>query len=511
MRARVEATTDASRPDAVAKRRKTGQRTARENIEDLVDEGSFREYGGLALAAQRQRYGMEELVRLSPADGVVCGIGTVNAALFDDERARTMVLAYDYTVFAGTQGGMGHKKLDRMIGLAAEGRTPVVLFAEGGGGRPNDVDLPTVAGLDTPTFLGFASLSGLVPRVGIASGRCFAGNAALLGACDVIVATEDSNIGMGGPAMIEGGGLGTFKPEEIGPIGVQVANGVVDVRVRDEAEAVAVARRYLAYFQGTVSAFSSADQAPLRDALPPLRRRAYKVRPIVDTIADAGSVLELRRDFGRSLVTSLARIEGRAVGVLASDCHHLGGAIDADASDKAARFLQLCDAFGLPVVSLCDTPGFMVGPAAEATALVRHVSRMFVAAASLTVPLFTVVLRKGYGLGAQAMAGGHFHAPFFTVAWPTGEFGGMNLEGAVCIGMKKELAAIEDPVAREQTFQAMVADTYERGSALNMAALLEIDAVIDPVETRGWIVRGLRSAASASAPAPGRRRFIDTW
>jgi len=342
------------------------------------------------------------------------------------------------------------------------------------------------------------------------SGHCFAGNAALLGSCDVIIATDDSNIGMGGPAMIEGGGLGRFAPEEIGPADVQARSGVVDVRVRDEAEAVAAAKQYLSYFQGAVAPGQFAPQHALRDAIPEHRRRTYKIRPIVETLADTGSVLELRRDFGRSVVTVLARIEGRAVGVIASDTAQLGGAIDADAADKAARFFQLCDAFGLPIVSLVDTPGFMVGPQAETTGLVRHTARLFVTAASLSVPYLAVVLRRGYGLGAQAMTGGHFHAPFFTIAWPTGEFGGMNLEGAIRIGMRKQLEAIADPTAREQTAQAMIADAHRRGTAINMASLLELDAVIDPADTRAWIVRGL---ASAPAPAPrdGRRRVIDTW
>jgi acetyl-CoA carboxylase carboxyltransferase component len=509
LRQRIEATTDAGRPEAVTRRRKTGQRTTRENIADLVDPGSFSEYGGLALAAQRSTRSIEDLVRNSPADGIVCGFGTVNRALFDEERARTLVLAYDYTVFAGTQGLVGHRKLDRMLALAAQWRVPVVLFAEGGGGRPNDTDTFTVSGLDTPSFLGFAALSGLVPRVGIVSGRCFAGNAALLGSCDVIIATDDSNIGMGGPAMIQGGGLGKFTPEEIGPANVQTRNGVIDVRVHDEAEAVAVAKKYLSYFQGPVVPGACVPQEALRDALPDNRRRAYKVRPIIETLADTGSVLELRKDFGRSLVTALVRIEGQPFGLIANDTFFLGGAIDADAADKAARFFQLCDAFGLPLVSLCDTPGFMVGPKAEETALVRHVSRMFVGAASLSVPYFTVVLRRGYGLGAQAMAGGHFHAQFFTVSWPTGEFGGMNLEGAVRIGMRKQLEAIEDPVAREEMAQAMIAEAYQRGKAINMASLLELDAVIDPAETRAWILRGLRSVPRPSRE--GRRRFIDTW
>lgn len=499
---RLEKTSDAGRPKAVAKRRKTGQRTVRENIADLVDEGTFVEYGALAVAAQRQRYAPEELAAKSPADGIVCGLGSI-----DGHRA--MILAYDYTVFAGTQGAIGHKKLDRMLELAAKQSVPIVLFAEGGGGRPNDVDVPTVAALDTPSFHRFAALSGRVPRIGIVSGRCFAGNAALLGCCDVIIATKNSNVGMGGPAMIEGGGLGKFTPEEIGPIDVMTKCGVVDVSVEDEAEAVTVAKRYLSYFAGPKSTWTQADPLTLRDALPERRRRAYKIRPIVETIADIDSVLELRRDFGRSVATFLARLEGRPVGIFANDTYHLGGALDADAADKAARFLQLCDAFGLPVVSLCDTPGFMVGPESEAKAAVRHVSRMFTVAANLRVPFFTVVLRKGYGLGAQAMAGGHFHAPVFTVAWPTGEFGAMNLEGAVRLSMKRELEAIEDPEARAETLKSMVGIAQDRGRAVEVASLVELDAVIDPAHTRRWLLQGLHSLPEApSTPAP---RWIDTW
>ncbi len=507
LRQRLHATKDEGRPEAVARRRKTGQRTARENISDLVDPGSFIEYGGLALAAQHQRHSIEELVKNSPADGLIAGIGTVNAAQFGAESSRAMVLAYDYTVFAGTQGGMGHKKLDRMLRLAAQWQLPIVLFAEGGGGRPNDTDMPLVAGLDTPSFLGFAALSGVAPRVGIVSGRCFAGNAVLLGSCDVVIATENSNIGMAGPAMIEGGGLGACTPEEVGPIDVQSKNGVVDIRVRDEAEAVAMAKKYLEYFQGPLPTWQCADQTKLRHVLPERRRRAYKIRPIIEMLADTGSVLELRKEFGVGIVTALIRIEGRAFGLLANNPYHLGGAIDADASDKAARFMQLCDAFGLPIVSLCDTPGFMVGPKAETTALVRHTSRMFAVAASLRVPFFTVVLRKGYGLGAQAMSGGHFHAPFFTISWPTGEFGGMGIEGALKLALKKQLAAIESAEDREQMFQMAVNYAYDRGKAISMASYLEIDAVIDPSETRPWILRALKSVP----PLGPRKAFIDTW
>jgi acetyl/propionyl-CoA carboxylase alpha subunit/acetyl-CoA carboxylase carboxyltransferase component len=502
---------DAARPDAVARRRKTGQRTARENVDDLCDPGSFIEYGALAIAAQRRRRPLDELIRISPADGLVAGVGAVNAGLFGEERARCMVMSYDYTVFAGTQGMMNHKKTDRMFQLAERSRLPVVLFAEGGGGRPGDTDALLVAGLDVMSFHSFARLSGLAPRVGIVSGRCFAGNAALLGCCDVIIAARDASIGMGGPAMIEGGGLGVYAPEEVGPVAMQAPNGVIDVVVEDEAQAVRAAKQYLGYFQGALQDWECADQRALRHLIPENRLRVYDIRAVIAALADADSVLELRREFGIGIVTALVRIEGRPFGLLASNPMHLGGAIDADAADKAARFIQLCDAFDLPIVSLCDTPGFMVGPAAEQTAMVRRVSRMFVIAASISVPYFTVVLRKGYGLGAQAMAGGSFHAPFFTIAWPSGEFGAMGIEGAVRLGYRKELEAVPDPDQRKALFEKMVAEAYEKGKALNMASFLEIDDVIDPAETRHWIMRGLRAAPPAPAREGKKRPCIDTW
>ncbi|MEJ1970303.1 MAG: carboxyl transferase domain-containing protein [Rhizomicrobium sp.] len=500
---------DANRPDAIARRRKTNQRTARENVEQLVDPGSFIEYGALAFAAQRRRRTLEDLIRNTPGDGIVTGIGTVNAAAFGEEKARCAVMAYDYTVLAGTQGAMNHRKKDRLLKIAEEWKLPIVCFAEGGGGRPGDTDFPGVAGLDTPTFRQYAKLSGVVPRIGINSGRCFAGNAALLGCSDVIIAAANSNIGMGGPAMIEGGGLGVYRPEEVGPMSVQVPNGVVDIAVADEIEAVDVAKKYLAYFQGPLAAWDAANQKELRHLIPENRLRVYESRKVIATLADTGSVLELRPDFAPGMITALIRIEGVPFGLIANNPMFTAGAIDGPCADKAARFMQLCDAFGLPIVSLCDTPGFMVGPEAEKTALVRRVSRMFVVGGALSVPIFTVVLRKGYGLGAQAMAGGSFHAPFFIVSWPTGEFGGMGLEGAARLGYRKELEAEPTEEAREALFQKLVAQSYARGKAINMAAYLEIDDVIDPADTRRWILRGCKSLPPRD---PGKRRtFIDTW
>lgn len=501
---------DEGRPHAVEKRHRKGKRTARENLGDLLDAGSFQEYGAMALAAQRRRRSAEELQTLSPADGLIGGTGTVNADQFGEQAARVMAMSYDYTVFAGTQGMMNHKKTDRLLQLAGQWKMPLVLFAEGGGGRPGDTDFVGVAGLDCHTFAAMAKLSGEVPLVGIGSGRCFAGNAALLGCCDVIIATEDASIGMAGPAMIEGGGLGRFTPEQVGPVSVQAPNGVVDVRVKDEAEAVAVAKQYLSYFQGTQTDWQAADQRELRHRIPEKRTRVYDIRAVIETLADSGSVLELRKAFSPGMITALVRIEGKPFGLIANDPQYLGGAIDAVGGDKAARFMQLCEAFGLPMVSLCDTPGFMVGPEAEKQATVRHVSRMFVTAASLTIPFLTIVLRKGYGLGAQAMAAGSFHSPLFTASWPSGEFGAMGLEGAVRLGFAKELAAQPTPERQQRLFDKLVSKAYQQGKALNMASFLEIDAVIDPMESRQWLLRGL-NATGFKTGRHGGRPFVDTY
>jgi acetyl-CoA carboxylase carboxyltransferase component len=503
VRQRHEVGLDAARPDAVARRRRTGQRTARENLEDLLDPGSLVEYGPVVIAAQRRRRPLDDLIARTPADGLVGGTGTV--------AGHPVVAAtYDYTVLAGTQGLQNHRKKDRLFELAERQRLPVVLFAEGGGGRPGDTDGTGVSGLDCLAFQLFAQLSGLVPLVGIASGRCFAGNAALLGCCDVVIATDGTNIGMGGPAMVEGGGLGTFAPEAIGPMDVQVPNGVVDIAVPDEAAAVAAARRYLSYFQGPVDGWEAPDPDRARTVVPEHRLTVYDVRAAVEAIADVGSVLELRPAFGLGMVTALARVEGRPLGILANNPVHLAGAIDADGADKAARFLQLCDAFDLPVLSLCDTPGIMVGPDAEQTALVRHVSRLFVTGANVTVPMGTIILRKAYGLGAQAMAGGSFKAPLFCVAWPSGELGGMGLEGAVRLGYRKELEAIDDPAERQRTFEEMVDRMYEHGKALNAASHFEIDDVIDPADSRRWVASTLWAAPVP--PRAGKKRpNIDTW
>ena len=482
VRRRHVLTLDEGRPAAITKRHKQNRRTARENIADLVDPGSFVEYGALTLAAQRSRRSEEDLIANTPADGLVAGLATIGGA-------EAVVLSYDYTVLAGTQGMRNHAKTDRVFDLAARRKLPVVLFAEGGGGRPGDTDLANIAGLDVPTFRTLGALSGQVPLVSIVSGRCFAGNAALAGTCDVIIATPDANIGMGGPAMIEGGGLGEYRPEDIGPIDVQRRNGVVGLVARDEAHAVSLAKQYLSYFHGELDDWEAPDPRRARHVVPENRLRAYDVHHAIESVVDVGSVLELRSDFGVGVVTALVRVEGAAFGLLANSSHHLGGAIDAEVADKIADFLTLCESFGLPIISLCDTPGFMVGPDAEIHAAVRRFSRLFIVGARLTVPFGMIILRKGYGLGAMAMAGGSFLAPEFTVAWPTGEIGGMGLEGAVRLGFSKELAAVIDPIERQNLFDKLVEAAYQHGKALTSATTFELDDVIDPADSRAWITR----------------------
>ena len=508
---RKEASHDKNRPDAVKKRYSTGHRTARENIEDLCDEGSFVEYGSVVIAAQRRRRSEEDLIKNTTGDGMVCGLGHVNGNLFDEANSRVMAMSYDYMVLAGTQGKMNHAKKDRMFEIAEKNRLPTILFAEGGGGRPGDTDTSGVAGLDCLAFTYFAQLSGLVPVVGITTGRCFAGNAVLLGCCDVIIATEDSNIGVGGPAMIEGGGLGVFTPEEVGPMDVQVPNGVVDLPVKDEKEAVEVAKKYLSYFQGPIKNWEEPDQRNLRFAVPENRLRYYEMRAVIEGIADIGSTLEIRKDWAPGIITSFIRVEGRPVGVVANNPGHLSGAIDSPGADKGSRFIQLCDAFDIPILSLIDCPGIMVGPESEKSALVRHAARMFVVGANIKTPLMSVVIRKAYGLGAQAMAGGSFKIPLFTVTWPTGEFGGMGLEGAVKLGFRKELEAIKDPKKRIEAYEKMVDDSYKRGKAVNMASHFELDDVIDPAETRKWIMGALKSLPPKAPKKKKKRPNVDTW
>ena len=504
-------TLDENRPEAVARRRKNNYRMPRENIERLVDPGSFNEYWPLIVARQHQRNSLEELRKNTPGDGVVAGMCNINGDLFDETRSRAALVHYDYTVLAGTQGGRNHYKQDRMFELAHRFRLPMIMFGEGGGGRPGDDHTGPRVAIDTRTFTTYAQLSGLVPMISVVNGRCFAGNTALVACSDVIIATEGSTLGMGGPAMIEGGGLGIYTPEEVGPMSVQVPNGVVDILVKDEFAAVDTVKQYLSYFQGAIASYEAHDQRKLRFAVPENRLRLYDMREILHTLADKDSVLEIRPKFGIGIITAFARFEGRPMGVIANNPHHLAGAVDSDGSDKGARFMQLCDAFDIPVLNLIDCPGIMVGPDVERTALVRHCTRLFNVGANMTAPLFTVVVRKAYGLGAQAMLGAGSLVGFFSVAWPTAEFAGMNIEGAVKLGYRKELAAIEDPDARVAEFQRRTAEAYDTAKAVNAVMGGGIDDVIDPAATRAWIVNGLKRLPPVPLRTTKKYPYVDPW
>ena len=515
LQARLARTQDANRPEKIAKRHEKGHRTARENVDDLCDADSFVEYGQLMVAAQRMRRDLDDLIDNTPADGLVAGFGAVNGDVFDEDAARVAVLAYDYTVLAGTQGMFNHKMTDRVLEMAHEWQVPTVFYTEGGGGRPGDTDASKISGggLDVMTFATWAQASGAAPRIAVNNGYCFAGNAVLFGCADVTIATKDSYIGMGGPAMIEGGGLGQVAPTDIGPMDVQTENGVVDLLAENEAEATAMAKQLLGYFQGSLTEHKCCDQRELRHLIPEDRKRAYDMRKAIAMIADTDSFMELRRAYGKGMITGFMRIEGRAFGLIANNPAHLGGAIDAEAAEKAGRFVQLCDAFDLPIVSFCDTPGFMVGPEHEKFGTVRRASSLLVAGASISVPVFMVVLRKGYGLGAQAMGMGSLHVPQMTMAWPTGEFGPMGLEGAVRLGYSKEIAAAggEGTAEGDALFNKLLNAMIDNGKALNAAMYHEIDAVIDPMDTRATLLRALKSMPVGKKGGKGKRPFIPTW
>ncbi|MFT5605942.1 MAG: acetyl-CoA carboxylase carboxyltransferase component [Paracoccaceae bacterium] len=492
LRQRAALSHDAQRSEKTRKRHEKGFRSARENLDDLCDTGSFIEYGQLAVAAQRQRRELDELRRNTQGDGVVTGLATINAEQFGADQSQALVIINDYSVLAGTQGYFHHKKLDRALSLAIEKKLPVVMYTEGGGGRPGDTDVLTqFAGLNVPSFARWAGLRGQVPRIAVNNGYCFAGNAALFGAADIRIATRESWIGMAGPAMIEGGGLGKFSPKEIGPMDVQSRNGVVHILAADEAEATAFARQALGYFQGRLASWECADQTSIGDVMPEDRRYAYDVRQIISQLSDANSVLELGADYGAAVISALVRIEGRPLGLIASNCGHLGGAVDAEAADKTADFIELCNAFNLPIVSLIDTPGFMVGPDSENEAAVRRMSRLFAAGAQAQVPWVAIFLRRAYGLGAMALTGGSFERPLYAASWPSGEFGAMGLEGAVRLGFKKELEAEASAEACQQLFESLLEAAYDQGKAIEAASYLEFDGVIEPAKTRSAIIQAL--------------------
>ena len=494
LNSRIEKTLDKKRAVAKSKRQSKGYRTARENLEDLVDLDSFIEYGQLAVAAQRNRRDYEDLMTETAADGIITGMCKINSELVGTENSNAIAIINDYSVLAGTQGFFHHKKLDRACELAIDSKLPVIMYTEGGGGRPADTDISTqIAGLNITSFTNWAALTGKSLKIALNNGYCFAGNAALFGSADFCIATKKSWIGMAGPAMIEGGGLGTFKPEDIGPADMHFKNGHLDYLAEDEADGTKVVKKLLSYFQGITPDWEENEQSKLRNVIPEDRRMGFPVREIIETLADKESFLELKKVFGRSVITSFIRLEGRPFALIASDCQQLGGAIDSEASDKVANFLEICNLHNLPIISLVDTPGFMVGPDSETEGAFRRMGNFFKRGAKVDSPLVAIILRRGYGLGAMAMTGGSFVDPIYTASWPNGEFGGMGLEGYVKLGFKKELAAEETEEKRNALYEKLLAKMYEVGKATEAASYLEMDAVIDPIETRKVIIKAFET------------------
>lgn len=483
---------DSERPAAVERQRKRGRWTVREVIDVLIDRNTFVEYGALAKPAT---VGM-----VGAADGLVMGTGRIDGIPVD-------VVLYDYTVYAGTQSAINHMKMTRMFEHALRFRLPVVCWLDGGGARPHDMLL--AARGKTSTFVVFARLNGLVPTVGVVPGVAFAGQANLAGMCDFLIGVRGSALGMAGPPLVEAALGVRYTPQEIGSSEMHENSGVYDLVADDDGHAVELAQRYLSYFGGLQLASEAEDQTVLRDLIPENPKQSYDVRQIIETLADTGSMLELKPRFGTCVVTALIRLGGRPVGVIANQPLMLAGAMDSDGAVKAARFTSICDAFDIPLLLLCDTPGLMVGPDAEKTGLVRHSSRLMTAIANATVPLLTVVLRKAYGLGYYIM-GSQPLDPAILLAWPTAEYGGMGLDGAVNIIYRNELEAVFDLQERSQLHARLTADLKHEHTAIAAASRFTYDDVIDPADTRELLLRTLESLPPPM-PRTGRKRLIEPF
>lgn len=484
------ALTDAARPEAVARQQARGHLTARAALAALVDPDSFVEYGGLVRPAIE---GME-----AAADGLVMGTAQIGGR-------PVAVVFYDYTVHGGSQSYMNHHKISRMFAHAARLKLPVVSWLDGGGARPQD-GAPGRR-LAPETFVLFAQLSGLVPTVSVVPQRAFAGHANLAGMSDCLIAVQGSAIGIGGPPLVAAATGTRLTPEEIGPLDVHAATGVVDITVEDDHAAIDAVKTYLGFFAPSDAPVTAPDAARLSRLVPENPRRAYDVRKVIDGIVDVGTVQELRRGFGRAVVTALARLGGRTVGVVANQPMFMAGAIDSEAGAKAARFTQLCDAYDIPVLLLCDTPGLMVGPEAERTGIVRHGSRLLMALANARVPIMSVVLRKAFGLGFYIM-GSQAMRPAVLLAWPGAQYGGMGLEGAVEIAYGRELDAIADEAERAARRAEYLEDLRHAGSAVETAARFLYDDVIDPADTRAILLLTMQSFANLDPNRP-RRAYID--
>jgi acetyl-CoA carboxylase carboxyltransferase component len=477
---------DQARAPAVEKLARRGKLSARTRIARLVDDGSFTEAGALVAGGEEEATAVRAK---SPADGVVIG-----TALIDGRPV--VVVSQDFSVFGGSSGILGSAKIQRALQLAITRGVPLVLMLDGGGHRIQDGQDARHFARANATFHDFARASGWIPMVALMLGAGFAGPTNYAGLSDLVVMVRgQSTMGIAGPALVKAATGEDIDTMELGGADVQVdRQGIADLGVASEDEAFAVARRFLSYLPGNARAPQQVVAHPrpipriddaLLDLVPISTRKAYDVRKVLALIADEGSVLELKPTFAGNLVTAFARLGGRPVGFIANQALRLGGMLNSDACDKGAHFIALCDAYGLPIVSFIDVPGFSIGSGAERTSLGRRSAKLIYEWGHASVPRVSVVLRKGYGLGYYAMCGGRSFSADACLAWPSAEICAMSIEGAIDVAFRKDYESAPDPMARRQQ---MIDETRTRIGPLRAAEGFGVDDLIDPRDTRRRLV-----------------------
>jgi acetyl-CoA carboxylase carboxyltransferase component len=495
---------DSARPEATERQHAAGKLTARERLNLLLDPGSAVELGSLVAPDIP-----DVDPSVAPADGLIAMMGMI------DGRP-VSAFACDFTVMGGSLGDAGMQKIQAMCDLSLRRGIPLVMLVDGGGHRVHEIDSrPYAFGGDTGPFWRQAQLSGWAPQVAAVMGPAFAGAALFTSFADFVPMVEGTaSIGIAGRQLVKAATREELTTEELGGSAVQLRNGNADLGVPDDAACIGAVREFLSFLpsncQGDPPRVTSDDPvdriAPeLRDVIPERRSRGYDVMKIIRPIVDHEHVLELQGCYARNIVTALARLDGQPVGIVANQPKFLGGVIDSAACQKAVRFIEMCDAFGVPIISLIDVPGVMIGPQAERDRLVKHSAKPLIAFAHATVPVITVVLRKAYGAGLLAM-GGSRSGVDGALIWPTAEMSAMQIEGAVDIVFRREVAAAEDPAAKREE---LIRHFYAKSTPLRAASGFGIDDVIDPAQTRGKLIAMLRfNQGRRHKSLPPKHRWI---
>lgn len=502
---RVAAIKEMGGEAAVEKQHGRGKLTARERVDLLFDDGSFAE---LMLHAHHQSESPMMSGRKTPADGVICGHGTVDGR-------RVAVIAYDFTVMAGTIGQVTEMKCGRLRQLALECRMPLVWLLDSAGARVQEAATAMFAG-SGQMFYDQVMMSGVIPQVAAMMGPCAAGTAYIPGLADFVpMVKKTSSMSLAGPPLVKAATGADVTAEELGGSKVHCReSGVGDLEVKDDRAMIDTIRTYLSFFPSSTEdappKYDTSDpiDRPLPDwesLVPENDRSPMNMLGVIKGIVDADApLLELKPKWGQAIHTVLARLDGRPVGIVASNSKHMGGVLTNDPADKAARFIELCDAFGLPLIYLQDVPGFMVGVKTEKEGIIRHGAKMLFATSRATVPKLTVVVRKGYGAGYYVMCGKGYR-PDLIVAWPNAEISVMGAEGAVNIAFRKQIEMSSEP---EETRAALVEGFREQINPYIPAGHTYIDDVIAPATTRQALINGLRCAAGKRASIPPRKHAV---